>query len=220
MSVTDETIDIQERQRELLHEEIREMTDYDAYCPNCEKEFDSVTRVVSHQNNTHMIEVEKVHQEEVCEFCDETFIPDEPTNTNRFCSRECYRNGDTEIDLVTYECARDDCSDTNTVHRAAYEQQDMKFCSHSCAHRGEEHWAWKGGSDKIRKTPEYTQWLNEIHGSTDSCEECGSESNLQAHHIVPVSENKELATDVDNGILLCGECHSDKHPELHENTFK
>lgn len=45
------------------------------------------------------------------------------------------------------------------------------------------------------------------------CVKCGEDEArmLQAHHIVPVSENKELIFDVDNGITLCLNCHAEEH---------
>ena len=43
------------------------------------------------------------------------------------------------------------------------------------------------------------------------CQICGASENLQAHHIIPISED---GPDVpENGIALCPACHADQHPE-------
>lgn len=46
------------------------------------------------------------------------------------------------------------------------------------------------------------------------CVECGATGRLHAHHIVPISENPELALDLGNGQTLCPPCHAAKHPEI------
>ena len=43
------------------------------------------------------------------------------------------------------------------------------------------------------------------------CKNCGSKENLNAHHIKPKSKYPELSLDLDNGITLCEDCHSDIH---------
>ena len=40
------------------------------------------------------------------------------------------------------------------------------------------------------------------------CEKCNSESNLHVHHEKPQKTHPHMALDPDNGIILCGSCHS------------
>jgi 5-methylcytosine-specific restriction endonuclease McrA len=39
------------------------------------------------------------------------------------------------------------------------------------------------------------------------CLECGSEKNIQAHHIIPWKECEEKRFDMTNGKTLCSKCH-------------
>jgi len=217
MTITTE--EIKRRKKELLQEKIRNMTNEDAYCPTCNEDgFNTVKTMVTHHNNHHMTEVE---YETVCEYCETAFTPTNPHNPNKYCSDSCFGMAEREkTEYVEIECDQDDCDNTRIMLKSAYKSIGAEYCSRSCANKGEAHWAWNGGTGGIRSTPEYHQWRKEIHNSRDDCAECGSTDNLHAHHIVPISENKSLACDVDNGILICGKCHADKHPELSEKLFE
>lgn len=43
------------------------------------------------------------------------------------------------------------------------------------------------------------------------CEQCGSQNQLQIHHIEPVYKAPEKAFETSNVVLLCGECHEAAH---------
>ena len=61
----------------------------------------------------------------------------------------------------------------------------------------------------IRKSPEYQRWRREIrHRDEDTCRVCAVQRNLHVHHIKPLEKYTEFATDIDNGITLCGNCHA------------
>ena len=47
-----------------------------------------------------------------------------------------------------------------------------------------------------------------------TCQECGSNTNLVAHHIIPVAEDYIQSADIDNGTCLCSNCHKNKHREI------
>lgn len=36
------------------------------------------------------------------------------------------------------------------------------------------------------------------------------------HHIVPLEQDRSLATELDNLVSLCDACHNRRHPEKHE----
>ena len=44
-----------------------------------------------------------------------------------------------------------------------------------------------------------------------SCVKCGSNENLQCHHILPVAVEPLLSADIDNCITLCYNCHKKVH---------
>lgn len=61
----------------------------------------------------------------------------------------------------------------------------------------------------IRNSPEYNQWKNEVkHRDSNTCRRCGFENNLHVHHIKPFKKYPEFAIELDNGLTLCGNCHS------------
>ena len=45
------------------------------------------------------------------------------------------------------------------------------------------------------------------------CERCGSMSELEAHHEIPVKVDQSLVNDETNGICLCHDCHMKAHSE-------
>ena len=61
----------------------------------------------------------------------------------------------------------------------------------------------------IRKSSEYQQWRREVrHRDENTCRICAVQRNLHVHHIKPLEKHTEFATDLDNGITLCGNCHA------------
>lgn len=50
------------------------------------------------------------------------------------------------------------------------------------------------------------------------CRICGSEENLEAHHILEKSKYPEYRTTIGNGVCLCRECHNKIHAWRINNT--
>lgn len=66
-----------------------------------------------------------------------------------------------------------------------------------------------------RSSVEVRDWRNKVlTRDNNECVDCGSIKNLHAHHILHWSSNPEFRLNVNNGITLCGDCHSKAHPEL------
>ncbi|MFW5902676.1 MAG: HNH endonuclease [archaeon] len=112
-----------------------------------------------------------------------------------------------------------------------------KYCSGKCrgiGHsqniRGKNNPYYKDGKSKLklrlkncRKARKWREWIRER--DNHRCQDCGSIENLEVHHIVTVPQimekeqiktwedgmNSELFWDVDNGVLLCKECHQKRH---------
>lgn len=62
------------------------------------------------------------------------------------------------------------------------------------------------------ETPGYFAWRTRVlkrDGFT--CVKCGSNENLQVHHLWGYKENPELAIVDDNGVTLCKDCHDQYH---------
>ena len=60
-----------------------------------------------------------------------------------------------------------------------------------------------------RKSLEYKEWRDRVkHRDGNACRKCGFEKNLEVHHIKPLQEYPDFALVLDNGLTLCGNCHS------------
>lgn len=82
-----------------------------------------------------------------------------------------------------------------------------KDCKKQCSIFGQKTWP-KGF--KFRDNRPYIDpyWREEVlKRANHKCEICGSEDNLNAHHIQSATLNPMLANDVDNGICVCEQCH-------------
>ena len=66
-----------------------------------------------------------------------------------------------------------------------------------------------------RVSQELTEWRKQVFERDQyKCVECGQKGTLQAHHIKEWADYPDLRYEIDNGITLCRECHSKKHPKL------
>jgi len=102
-----------------------------------------------------------------------------------------------------------------------------RFCTQKCAAKwrfnGENNPKWSGGKarewDKLKMSDGYKVWRLDIFKRDKfTCRFCGyrskkskahgdKTSDIQAHHIIPLREKKELAMEITNGITLCLKCH-------------
>lgn len=60
------------------------------------------------------------------------------------------------------------------------------------------------------------KWLelkSKILYEKQKCEVCGTNRQLQVHHILPRFSNPELAMDLENLMVLCRECHVNIHSQ-------
>ena len=84
-------------------------------------------------------------------------------------------------------------------------QKDPKVFIQKCKDgwRGE-----KGLDDDNRNSPQYKKWMKDVKDRDKVCQCCGSDKNIDIHHIRPYSTHKKLRVDVNNGIALCELHHS------------
>ena len=60
-----------------------------------------------------------------------------------------------------------------------------------------------------RTSAEYQQWRQDVRQRDgNACRRCGFDTNLEVHHIKPLVKYPEFATELHNGLTLCGNCHS------------
>lgn len=62
-----------------------------------------------------------------------------------------------------------------------------------------------------RKTREYRKWRIGVIRRDKVCQICGSRKHRQAHHMNSGSYFPDERTDLDNGVCLCGSCHTQFH---------
>lgn len=72
---------------------------------------------------------------------------------------------------------------------------------------------WKGGITPehklIRNSKAYQDWRTKVFKRDNhTCQECGDQGYLNAHHIKPFAKFPEFRFDVDNGITVCLDCHN------------
>jgi len=63
-----------------------------------------------------------------------------------------------------------------------------------------------------RSTSEYFNWrLKVLERDNGTCQDCGGKKKVVVHHIKPYRDYKDLRLDVNNGIILCHNCHVEAH---------
>lgn len=56
------------------------------------------------------------------------------------------------------------------------------------------------------------QWSHEVREKDNyKCHICGNTERVEAHHIIPVSADRQFMYSVNNGIALCNRCHALVH---------
>lgn len=58
-------------------------------------------------------------------------------------------------------------------------------------------------------------WAHDVKVRDEVCQVCGSSHQLEAHHVVPKAQVPSKKYDVDNGILLCRDCHRSGEHSIH-----
>lgn len=82
-------------------------------------------------------------------------------------------------------------------------------CKSACPIYGVQKYIGKKYPQKLSRDMVWVKMVLERDGHT--CVKCGATTNLQAHHIIPVSVESIFSADIDNGVTLCKECHEKAH---------
>lgn len=81
---------------------------------------------------------------------------------------------------------------------------------------GENNWNWKGGVNsehhkeqaRERRSNSAKEWRRSVlNRDNHTCQCCGKVKHLHVHHLYSFASNVEYRCDVDNGIVLCDDCH-------------
>jgi len=165
-----------------------------------------------------------IKQKYICKSCDKSFISDKgyAGRTPLYCSRKCYGNS------LVKERTTQTCIRCGVSFVTKYSNKIHPFCSNKCSSldkgdkmrfvkkpelSGENSIWWKGGitpiNEAMRKGTEYKQWrLSVFKRDNYTCQICSIRGGkLQADHIKPFSLFKELRFDINNGRVLCVDCH-------------
>ena len=60
-----------------------------------------------------------------------------------------------------------------------------------------------------RKSLKYKEWRDRVKNRDENaCRKCGFEKNLEVHHIKPLKKYPQFDLVLDNGLTVCGNCHS------------
>ncbi len=90
---------------------------------------------------------------------------------------------------------------------------------------GENAPGWKGGVtpelNRLRKTKQYGQWRTHVFEKDNYiCQCCGKRGGtLQAHHIHDFATFEDERFDINNGIILCCECHDSNYSGSFHNIY-
>lgn len=157
--------------------------------------------------------MEKDYPSVICDNCGDVYtVKPSEVERSRYCSRQClgedtrFSKDSQKVGITCYSCGNEFQVFPNRADTAV-------TCSWECRadYLSDE---MRESDPDIRATKEYRDWRDEVLSTHEACAECDNDENLRAHHIVPISECEEKATDVENGVALCKECHAEKHPEI------
>lgn len=159
----------------------------------------------------------------VCDVCGEEFdVKHSLKEYRRCCSPECdakwreeaYSGENNHNHKEDIESTCEWCGDTYTAQ--AYKEGSTRFCSQECMvtwrsqkYSGENHPRWKDNGAYYRG-PNWRRQREKARERDDNeCQECGSDDQLQVHHIVPYESfnDYEKANRLQNLITLCVSCH-------------
>mgnify|MGYP001558894057 CR=1 FL=1 len=163
----------------------------------------------------------------ICETCGNDFhVKPSKSLKRRFCSMKCFGAKIKKIciicqkefevqrnqDKIAKYCSRK-CHAIEQKSRIGYwagkKRPNLKLPQHWKP--GKDHPYWKGGKyrldKKTRHSYEYAEWRKIVIERDKKCVICGSYEKLQVDHIKSFRSFPELRFDINNGRVLCFNCH-------------
>jgi hypothetical protein len=155
-----------------------------------------------------------------CSRCNQNFYTYD--HAQKCCSVTCALEHRTVQTTITKTCAN--CHINYEVKASEEKWKKLRehvhyFCSVNCFkqhNRGEAHHAWIKDRSKIKRENKslraniaMKEWREKVfERDLYTCKWCDTKGiYIEAHHIIPVRENKKLMHELTNGITLCRPCH-------------
>lgn len=142
----------------------------------------------------------------VCEVCDKPFTRRTmaaplQTTCSRSCASKLAAQRHRQRTMLTCGWCEKEFSPANGHLKT-------KYCCQECRYASKR----KGDPDQKRNSYKYKRWKEAVFRRDNfTCQHCGGDGGIQAHHIKPWKDHKELRYDVANGLTLCQTCHSNLH---------
>jgi hypothetical protein len=85
-----------------------------------------------------------------------------------------------------------------------------KYCGKECVYN-----ALRKLSGQARNGARYKKWrMAVLERDKYMCQRCGARERLQVHHIKPWEKHWDLRFEVNNGVVLCADCHTKEHGRI------
>lgn len=147
--------------------------------------------------------------EKRCTICDASYqVKPFRAEASKFCSKVCWSKRSTRTPQICLGC-----------HKPFTPKwTKRKACSLKCAgivRSGEKHFRWKGGTsttEREKQQSKIAKWRKTVYRRDGyTCQHCGTNENLNAHHIREWADFPRLRFVVPNGLTLCETCHGAVH---------
>lgn len=99
------------------------------------------------------------------------------------------------------------CGSENIVVRIIVKDDGWAQLRWICLDCGHSNAIAKAKNLERRENTSVSRWAMQVRKTNPSCKICGSQEDLEAHHIIPVSHSKKYMYWPSNGITLCKRCH-------------
>lgn len=153
-------------------------------------------------------------QYKFCSKCsEEYYIRANRAKASKYCS-ECWKQRNPPEVRQCKQCA---------IGFVTYERKTKSFCSMNCRdmytslhRRGELSNGWKDGKslerERARQGRPLKEWKKAVkQRDNHTCQHCGCEDELHAHHIIEWAKDENQRFVVSNGLTLCIDCHGKVH---------
>ncbi len=172
----------------------------------------------------------------ICDVCNKEYSVSAGRYKNKaqhYCSTECLRKGYKGEGVYNYnsvDCVCGMCNKKFIKKRVFVEESNNDFCSRECYFEYRRtHAAPKAFLVNLRGLGVMRRWKKAVSKRDKGiCQRCGDVKNIEIHHVVhfrDIINNNNIKTveealeckeiwDVENGMILCADCHADEHGDL------
>ena len=146
-------------------------------------------------------------ENKICTVCNkEYYVVHSRAEKSKWCSSECWKQ-------------RRKLNDCEHCGNKIISYHGKKYCSRECSHAamvGEKSARWLDGKslerDRARLGTQLKEWrINVFKRDNYTCQHCGENKKLHAHHIIEWAKEESSRFDIDNGLTVCVICHGKIH---------